>query len=69
LLQTEGEDPKPDLSAYPTNSGLDLETFIFMQSSTWPDQIRGSGSPYDHPQWHYIDYPLEPPAFPDKPSP
>jgi hypothetical protein len=55
---------------YPTNeSGLDLDTFIFMRASTWPDEIRRRGNPYDHPEWHYIDYPLEPPAFPDKPSP
>jgi hypothetical protein len=54
---------------FPTNSILDLPTYIFMQASTWPDQIRRSGSPYDHPAWHYIDYPLEPPTFPDKGSP
>jgi hypothetical protein len=48
---------------------FDLDTYIFMRASTWPDEIRRRGSPYDHPEWHYIDYPLEPPAFPDKPSP
>lgn len=46
-----------------------LDTFVFMRASTWPDEIRRHGSPYDHPQWHYVDYPLEPPEFPDKPSP
>jgi hypothetical protein len=48
---------------------FDLDTFIFMRASTWPDEIRRKGNPYDHPEWHYIDYPLEPPAFPDNPSP
>jgi len=54
---------------YSTNEGIDLETYVFMEASTWPDQIRRRGSPYDHPQWHYVDYPLEPPNFPDKGSP
>jgi hypothetical protein len=27
------------------------------------------GNPYDHPAWHFIDYPLELPDFPDKSSP
>jgi len=48
---------------------IDLETFVFMRASTWPDEIRRRGNEYDHPEWHYIDYPLEPPLFPDKPSP
>jgi hypothetical protein len=64
----------PEYSAwkatYPTDvPNLDLETFIFMRSSTWADEIRRAGSPYDHPLWHYVDFPVEPPAFPDKPSP
>jgi hypothetical protein len=64
----------PDYAAwmerYPTNEpNLDLATFIFMRASTWPDEIRRRGNPYDHPEWHYVDYPLEPPNFPDKPSP
>jgi S1/P1 Nuclease len=50
-------------------SDFDFDTFIFMRASTWPDEIRRKGNQYDHPQWHFIDYPLEPPAFPDKPSP
>src|SRR5262245_13483327 len=38
---------------------LNLETFVFMRSSTWADEIRnGSRNPYDHPHWHYINYPL-----------
>ena len=42
---------------------------VFMRASTWPDEIRRRGNPYDHPNWHFVDYPLEPPTFPDKPSP
>ena len=42
---------------------LDLPTFIFMRLSTWPDEIRRRGNPYDHPQWHYVDYPLKPKEF------
>jgi hypothetical protein len=52
-----------------SSSDFDFDTFIFMRASTWPDEIRRKGNPYDHPLWHYIDYPLEPPDFPDKPSP
>jgi hypothetical protein len=52
-----------------SGSDFDLDTFIFMQASVWPDEIRRRGSPYDHPEWHFIDYPLEPPAFPEKPGP
>lgn len=53
-------------------SGLDLAIFIFMRASTWPDEIRRGGGPekkFDHPHWHYIDYPLKPPAFPMEPGP
>jgi hypothetical protein len=45
---------------------IELETFVFMRASTWPDEIRrGSGGDrqYDHPHWHYVDYPLHPPKF------
>jgi hypothetical protein len=34
---------------------LDLPAFIFMRSSTWPDEIRRRKSPYNHPKWHYVD--------------
>lgn len=50
-------------------TNMDLPTFIFMRSSTWPDEIRRHDNPYDHPQWHYVDYPLRPPAFPLEPRP
>ena len=67
----------PDYARW-TNSfqpgGLDLPTFIFMRSATWPDEIRrttGPNSIYDHPNWHYVDWALRPPNFPmeTEPSP
>jgi hypothetical protein len=56
-------------NSFSTDSPVDLKTFVFMRASTWPDEIRRKGNPYDHPYWHFVDYALEPPAFPDKPSP
>jgi hypothetical protein len=48
---------------------LEFGRYLFMRASTWPDDIRKTGSPYDHPTWHYIDYPLEMPACPLEPAP
>jgi hypothetical protein len=48
---------------------LEFRRYLFMRASTWPDDIRKSGSPYDHPTWHYIDYPLEMPGCPMVPAP
>lgn len=45
-------------------SNLELPIYIFMRASTWPDEIRRKGNEYDHPNWHFIDYPLKPPQFP-----
>jgi hypothetical protein len=42
---------------------------IFMRASTWPDEIRRGESKYNHPKWHYIDYPLKPPKFRFVPAP
>ena len=47
---------------------LDLAAYVFLRASTWPDQIRRHGSQYDHPHWHYINYPLKPAAFPFEPG-
>jgi hypothetical protein len=57
------------VKAYHPNPNVDLAEYVFMRSSTWPDEIRRSGSPYDHPEWHFIDYPLRPPSFPSEPDP
>jgi len=48
---------------------LDLPAFIFMRASTWADEIRRRKSPYNHPKWHYVDYPLKPARFPVEPGP
>jgi hypothetical protein len=69
LLKHHPDYPKWKDNYTMSGSDFDFDTFIFMRASTWPDEIRRKGNPYDHPEWHYIDYPLEPPAFPDKPSP
>jgi hypothetical protein len=53
----------------PDNPGLDVGTFVFMKASTWPDEIRRRHNEYDHPHWHYIDYPLRPTTFPMEPEP
>jgi hypothetical protein len=49
-------------NAYHPNPNLDLAGYVFIRSSPWPDEIRGGGGPYDHPEWHFIDYPLNPPS-------
>jgi flavin reductase (DIM6/NTAB) family NADH-FMN oxidoreductase RutF len=56
-------------SAYHTNASFDVYAYIFMRSSTWPDEIRRRGNKYDHPNWHFIDYPLRPPGFALEPGP
>ncbi len=40
--------------------------YLFMEASIWPDQIRRSGSGFDHPTWHYTNYPVIPGGFPLK---
>jgi hypothetical protein len=56
------------VKAYYPNPTIDLAEYAFMRSSTWPDEIRGTGNEYDHPEWHFIDYPLRPPSFPFEPD-
>ena len=49
-----------------------ISLYVFMQAATWPDDIRRSGNPYDHPNWHFVDYPFTPPTKarnPKSPSP
>jgi S1/P1 nuclease len=48
---------------------LDLGMFLFIRAATWPDDIRGTGNKFDHPNWHFVDYPLHPPTFTTGPSP
>jgi len=42
----------------------DQERYLFMLAARWPDDIRGEKA-FDHPVWHYIDYPYKPKAQPD----
>ncbi len=51
------------------NNSLDLESYVFLRASVWPDEIRQRDNPYHHPHWHYIDYPLKPKKFPYEPDP
>lgn len=43
--------------------GVDFGMFLFIKAANWPDEIRDSGSQWDHEFWHYVNYPLRPPAF------
>ena len=45
-------------------SEQDQERYLFMLAARWPDDIRGDKA-FDHPLWHYIDYPYKPPGQPD----
>lgn len=54
--------------AYHPNPVIDLPAYVFIRSSTWPDEIRRTDNQYDHPNWHFIDYPLRPPAFAMEPD-
>jgi len=51
---------KPQLGSM---SVQDQERYLFMLAARWPDDIRGD-SAFDHPTWHYIDYPYRPPGQP-----
>ena len=42
---------------------LDFGLSMFMRASVWPDEIRRGESDFNHPKWHYIDYPLKPSRF------
>lgn len=39
-------------------TAAEKEVGLFMLASTFPDDARGT--PYDHPTWHYVDYPFVP---------
>lgn len=46
----------------------DQERYLFMLAARWPDDIRGDKA-FDHPPWHYINYPYKPPDQPDSVHP
>ena len=45
-------------------SAQDQDRFLFMLAARWPDDIRGDAA-FDHPMWHYIDFPYKPKGQPD----
>jgi len=69
VLKAHPEYARWEAEFIPGKSDLDLAGFVFMQASTWPDEIRRNHSQFDHPHWHYMDYPLRPTSFPPEPSP
>jgi len=69
ILKSHPDYEKWEKSFTSESPNLDLPMFTFMRSSTWPDEIRRRGNQYDHPKWHFIDYPLKPPKFPVEPGP
>jgi S1/P1 Nuclease len=55
---------KPQIASVTVGmSEEDQARFLFMLAARWPDDIRGDKA-FDHPMWHYIDYPYKPPAQP-----
>ena len=63
LLQSHPQYGKWKESLGGDTEGLDFGMLLFMRASTWPDEIRRRESQYNHPKWHYIDYPLKPSRF------
>lgn len=45
-------------------SAEDQDLYLFMMAVRWPDDIRGERM-YDHPEWHYINFPFKPAGQPD----
>jgi len=43
------------------------QRFLFMLAARWPDDVRGDAA-FDHPKWHYIDYPYKPSGQPSSVS-
>ena len=41
----------------------DQERMLFMLAARWADDVRGDKA-FDHPAWHYIDYPYKPKGQP-----
>ena len=62
-----------DTKKPPFPADLDFGMFLFIRAATWPDDVRGATDStlktFDHPNWHFVDYPLRPPAFTTGPSP
>ena len=46
------------LAAHRPN-GFSEDEWVFMRATTWADWVRGRQQ-FDHPTWHYINYPIVP---------
>jgi hypothetical protein len=69
VLKAHPQYEKWKASASGDTGTMDIGMQIFMRASTWPDEIRRRESEYNHPKWHFIDYPLKPSRFPFVPGP
>lgn len=69
LLRQHPDFAKWEAAAPKGQPDFDEGRYLFMRASTWPDDIRKTGNPFDHPVWHYVDYPLIAPDFPEEPAP
>ena len=57
------------LNDFPDNVPNSIKGFyVAMAASLWPDQIRNHNDPSTFPNWHFVDYPLIAPSFPDRGS-
>jgi hypothetical protein len=41
--------------------GFTEDEWAFMRAAAWPDWVRGKRD-FDHPTWHFINYPVVPPG-------
>ena len=41
--------------------GFTEDEWVFMRAASWADWVRGRRD-FDHPTWHYINYPVVPPG-------
>ena len=69
LLRSHPDHAKWQTAEPKDQPSFDEGRYLFMRASTWPDDIRKTGSPWDHPPWHHVDYPLRAPDFPLDPPP
>ena len=42
--------------------GFSEAEWAFMRAAAWPDWVRSHHKEYDHPTWHYVNYPIVPPG-------
>ena len=51
-----------DIDIWKKEVPVDSDSLVYFlhQLSIWPDVVRRSGHPHDHPPWHYITYELYP---------